>query len=291
MTQWKHLPLSQGEYDPDEDILVRQSTIGQLQLCAKRVELADKAGYLEPVSEAMAYGTCLHYIIEKDMAAGEPRLDMLSNMDEWVEAVLVEQYDWTLAKVPNPRDFFGELAIGYRTWRKQVEPTLRGKPIGIEETMTLHLGEGRERSIWLQGTADLVYKTRLMDWKTSNSKWKQEKADVSIQASLYMALAKQTFGIEIKDFRFWTYYRKSREWTPFDTERKVREINAALLSAYEYGLQMEAGIYPATPVPESSFAKKRGWYCSAKFCGAWNICPAKYIADGKNTQEVAIRSW
>jgi len=289
--QWRNLPEQAAPYDEEAHVLVRQSTIGQLQLCGKRVELAGSDGYLEPVSEPLVFGTCVHYLAEQDLLAGEPRLDLLTNMNEWIEEILVTEYDWTLAQVPNVRNFFDEIAGAYRLWRTTVRPTFRKEPLGVELKMELPLGEGRDKQIYLQGTCDVLFPSRLVDFKTSRSPWLQDKADVSIQASLYMALAKQTFDIEVKRMTFWNYARGKREWIPLHTARTVKQIDAALLSAYEYGLQMEAGIYPATPVPESSFNKKRGWYCSPQFCGAWNICPAKYLADDRDEKTVAIRSW
>lgn len=278
-------------YDEEQDTLVRQSTIGQMQLCPKRVELDGEPGYLDAVSEQLVFGQCVHYLAEQDLSAGEPRLDLLANMHEWVETILHEQYDWTLAQVPNTRDFFDEVSGAYRLWRTVVHPSLKGSPLAVEGTMTLYVGDGRDTRIVLQGTADVIYASRLMDWKTSRSPWSQAKADVSIQASLYMALAKQEYGIEAKKFRFWNYARQRREWNYLDTERTVAQIDAALLSAYEYGKQIEAGVFPATPVPEASFQKKRGWYCSPRFCGAWNICPSKYMNDDVNEKVLAIRSW
>lgn len=290
-TRWRDLPLSGGLYDEDSDTLIRQSTIGQFQLCPKRVEYDGQEGHLAMVSEPLAFGTCMHYLAEKDLEAGEPRLDLLTNMNEWVEEILVEEYDWSLEKVPNVRNFFDELAIAYRNWRRVVHPQLRGTLVAMEDELYLPLGAGREGTIWLKGTPDAVYKTQLVDFKTSNSKWTQEKADLSIQASLYLALAKQAYGTEPRDFIFWTYYRKGKEWVPFKTHRAVGQIDAALRSAHDFGLQHEARIYPATPVPEASFKKKRGWYCQPRFCGAWNICTAKYMNDSRDESEVAVRSW
>lgn len=287
----RDLPQSQGVYDEETGTLIRQSTIGQFQLCAKRVEYDGQPGHLAMVSEPLAFGTCMHYLAEQDIISGAPRLDLLMNMNEWVDEILREQYDWTIDQVPNPRDFFEKLSIAYRTWRRQVRPNLRGTPLAVEEEWFLELGEGNNGPIWLKGTADVVYPTRLVDFKTSNSKWTQDKADVSIQASLYMALARQALDVKINKFTFWTYYRRSNEWTPYTTTRTSAQIDAALRTAHDYGLQHEAKIYPATPVPESSFVKKRGWYCSARFCGAWNICTAKFLGDGVEEDEEATRSW
>lgn len=289
--QWRQLPREQGEYNPDVDTLIRQSTIGQFQLCPARVGYQGQEGFLDPVSERMAFGTCVHYLAAADLQAGEARTDLLLNMNEWVEAILVEQYDWSLELVDKPREFFEQISVAYRNWRTHVRPTIKGEVIAIEEDCYLNLGPGRTGDIWLRGTQDVVLSNVVMDWKTSSAVWKQEKADLSLQASLYLALTKQALGVATQKFIFWTYHRPSREWTPVTTTRKVGHINSALETAYNYGLQLEAGIFPATPVPESAFQKKRGWYCGPNYCGGWNVCTSKSLADGVNEQQVAIRSW
>lgn len=241
------------------------------------------------VSEQLVFGQALHHIIARDLEAKEPQFEMLLKMDEWVAEILVE-YDWTLDRIPSVRDFFSELSAGYRSWRTEVHPTLE-ELICFEEEMYLPLGEGKNGNIYLRGTADAVFTPRLVDWKTSAKPWTQNKADLSIQASLYPALVKQTYGKSPRKFRFWNYVRTKHEWLYLDTSRTIQQINAALRSAYDYGMLLEARTFTATPVPEAAFNKARGWYCSAKFCGAWNICPAKFLADSKDENEIAVRSW
>lgn len=217
-------------------------------------------------------------------------MGLLLTMNEWVERLLVEDYDWSLELVPNVRDFFSELGSAYRSWRADVYPTLE-EILCVEEEMYVPLGEGQHGNIWLRGTADAVFTPRIADWKTSAKPWSQAKADLSIQASLYPALVKQTYGKSIRKFRFWNYVRSKSQWGYLDTSRTVRQVNSALGSALAYGRQIEAGAFVPTPVPDAAFNKQRGWYCSAKFCGAWNVCPAKYLADSKDEGEKAVRSW
>ncbi len=265
-----------------------------------RVGLTNNEGFLSPVNEKMVFGTCTHYLAEQDLVSGSERLDLLTNMGEWVEPILSEQYDWSLDQVYDPIAFFSELGVAYRTWRQQVHPLMKGS-VAIEQEMWLPLGEGNnsylsagkpdQAMIWLKGTPDAVYEDRIVDLKTSGKAWSQAKADLSIQASLYMSLTKQELEIGIRKFTFYVYDRSKSRWDTIDTERTVPQINAALLTAYNYGLQHEAKIYPATPVPEANFNKKRGWYCQPHFCGAWNICDSKYINDGYDYTKVAIRSW
>ena len=290
VTTWKSLPRNEPDFDEENDIVIRQSLIGQLQLCAGRVGFQNHEGYLESVSEPLVFGQCVHHIIAEDLIHDEQQDKLLQSMGDWVDEILHEQYDWSLKQVPDVPKFFSEIGVAYRLWRKTVRPKL-SDILSIEEEQTLFLGEGRQSNIWLQGTGDVVTATSLVDWKTSGRGWKQVKADVSIQASLYMPLTKQNLGESIRKFTFWVFNRQAGAWQRHVTHRKVEQIDSALATAYQHGLQLEAEVFPCTPVPESSFNKKRGWYCSPKFCGAWNICDAKYMNDGKDEKVVAVRSW
>jgi len=293
MNLWKHLPLDNPpQYSEANDTLVCQSTIGQLQLCEMRWGYRTHPKYLEAISEPMAFGTCAHYLCEQDLRTGEERLDLLSNMGEWVEKILVEQYDWSVSQISNPTEFFSELSVAYRTWLTQIKPKLPSTPVGIETKMQMHLGEGNYGEIHLQGTPDVIYEQYIRDFKTAGRGWKADKADVSIQASLYPALVKENFsGLKIQDFIFDVYDRSKSEWTSFPVKRRVKDINSALKHAFATGLKLEAGLFTAQPVPEASFVKKRGWYCKPKFCGAWNVCEFKYLADDVDENEIAIRKW
>ena len=291
VTTWKSLPREGFEPDLESDTIVRQSTIGQLQLCGGRVGYQDQEGYLQAVSEALVFGQCAHYIINQDVETGEQQDSLLQSMGNWVEELLVDEYDWSLSQVPNVPEFFSELGTAYRLWRNTVRPTLKGELLCAEEEMYMPLGEGKNTDITLRGTADAVYNDTLVDWKTAGRGWKPVKASVSMQASLYMPLIKQNLGVSIRKFTFWVYNRRSGRWERHITQRSVNQIDAALVTAHQYGLQLEAEVYPCTPVPESSFNKKRGWYCSPKFCGAWNICEAKFMQDDVNENVIAERTW
>ncbi len=290
--KWSQLPYAMPEYDEAQDTLTRQSTLGQMQLCPGRVGFVDKPGHLDMISEPLAFGSCTHEIISRHLIEGKQQDRMLLSMDEWIEELLVEQYDWSLTKVPNVRDFFSEISIAYRSWVDNVLPTIPlDEILLVEEEQWMLLGEGARGNVFLKGTADLVLQDTLMDWKTSGRAWKQSKADFSVQASLYMPLHKQTLEVSIQRFWFWVFNRQRSEWSLLKTNRTIAQIDAALATALQYGLQIEAGAFPCTPVPEASFNKARGWYCKPKFCSAWNVCDAKFMNDGFNEKEIAVRTW
>lgn len=291
-TLWTSLPLNSAPtFDAENDTIIRQSTIGQLMLCEMRVGYRDTEGYLEPVGEKLSFGTFVHHLIEQHLILEDEPTELLVQMD-WVNEILVDDYDWSIDQVDDPVGLFSEIAVAYRTWQKQILPKLKlDELVAVEETMFLYLGEGNKGNIFLQGSPDAVFQDHLRDWKTAGRGWKKEKADVSIQASLYPALAKQTHDLKARKFTFDVYDRSKSVWTSFPVMRRVADIDSALKTAYAAGLKVESGLYTAQPVPEASFNKKRGWYCSTKFCPAWNVCEYKYLADGINEKTVAIRSW
>ncbi len=290
---WASIPRKQHKYDEAHDTLIRQSTVNQMDFCGYRTMLSTHPGYLAPVSEPMVFGTCVHYMIAQNIL-GIPSLDLSSNMDEWVESILVEEYDWSLSQVPNVRDFFSELSSAFTMWKSVVEPTLPGALTAaatIEQEMFLPLGEGERGTIILKGTPDAVLREVIIDWKTSGRAWKESKAHHSIQVDAYMALVKQNLGVSIRDWVFWVYNRQKREWTAIPTSRRVKDINASLLRLLDYGKILERGSFHATPTTDTFGEIKRGWYCSTKYCGAWNVCPAKYLNDDVDEKEKAVRSW
>jgi hypothetical protein len=294
-TKWAGIPRKQQEYDEAHDTLIRQSTLNQMDFCGYRTMLSTNPGYLAPVSEAMVFGTCVHYMIAQDIA-GYPNiastLELLSNMYEWVEPILVEEYDWSLDKVTtNIRDFFSELTSAFTMWKSVVQPSLPEMEVVIEQEMFLPLGEGERGTIILKGTPDAIYEDHIIDWKTSGRAWKESKAHHSIQVDAYMALAKQNLNVSIRDFVFWVYNRQKREWACIPTSRRVVDINASLSRLLDYGKVLESGRFHATPTTETFGEVRRGWYCTPKYCGAWNVCPAKYLNDDTNEKEKAIRSW
>ncbi len=292
MVKWNQLPYDGPKYDESQDTLIRQSSIGQMQLCPGRIGFMNSPKYLAMISEPLAFGTMVHHIISQDIIENKQQDRLLLSMNEWVEEILVDDYEWSLTKVPNPRDFFAEITVAYRTWVDRVKPTLAGEEIlACEEEFFMYLGKGNTGNIFLKGTADLVTANRLMDWKTSGRAWKQAKADFSFQASVYMPLHRQALGVEHQDFWFWVFNRQQASWELLKTKRTVAQINAALATAIQYGKQIEAESYPCTPVPEASFNKQRGWYCKPKWCSSWNACDAKFMNDGINEKEVAVRSW
>ena len=278
---------------PEGATIIRQSTINEFQLCPARVGYKGAEGYLAPLGEPLTVGDSLHYMTSRHMAGDSPN-DIMGTFDEWLEGKLCNEYQWSSKLIPNYGDLKKEIFDCYRLWIFQIyQPSLSlESSVYMEQILYMCLSEAE--NLWLQGTPDLgILSKRLLDWKTAKSdrQWSQARADLSIQASLYLALHNAVFQEQLTKFTFAVYNRAKAEWGTFDTTRVETEQIAALYTATQYARQMKAMVFPATPVSESYGKKQRGWHCSAKWCGAWNICEAKFLNDNVDETVVAIREW
>lgn len=255
---------------------------------------------MEPVSEALVFGTGVHYCCENHVAnpSGQAALIKPANFNAWMEKILVEQYDWSIDQIPDKdyKKMRRQIIEAYRLWVLQVyEHDIKGETVlAAEEPLYVHVGDWQDRRIIAHGTPDLVLESRMEDNKTTNAafKWTQDKADTEIQPTLYLAMFNLTHGTELTEFKYRVYDRKKEDWETLRTARTVAQQLAALRVAYFYGVQMAAGAFPATPAVEEYRKHKRGWYCSTKWCGAWNVCDMKsLIDDGTDLTELAVREW
>lgn len=283
--------MARVDYDPETDTLTRNSYLSKMENCEWKIGYMDHPGYLEAVSEPLVFGTCAHYMIEQDLRTGHEQLDLVLNMKDWVEQLLVEQYDWTLDLVPDVHHFFSELGVAYRTWRNQVRPNLDGEPIALEETMHLPLGPGKSGTIILHGTPDIVYPHEIRDVKTTGRMWHESRTHFSTQPATYMALVKQQYRKSIRNFVFDIYDRRKSTWHSLPTKRSIPAIDSVLRNHYNAGLKIESKIFTAKPYTNEFSKYRRGWYCSTKYCSAWNVCEFKYMADDVDEAQEAERTW
>lgn len=276
---------------PDGVTVVRQSIINKMQNCPASYGYKDTWGYLEMLGESLTVGDGLHWCAANHMQGIDPQLTMEA-FDAYMETKLETDYDWTIGKIPNYGDLRQEILDAYRLWIFQIYlPNLdKAKSLQAETTLYMPLSD----DIWLEGTPDLVVNgDRIWDWKTAKSdrQWNQMKADYALQASLYLAMHNANTEQGLTKFTFAVYNRAKAEWSTLTTLRNEQEMRSALLTALEYGKQIRAGAFPATPVVSEFMKRKRGWYCSARWCPAWNVCEHKYMNDSVDESEVAVRVW
>lgn len=300
-------PLDVNDIDIENDVLIRQSTMNSMQLCPARVgfELHKPEGYVDPFGEALVYGTAVHYLCEQHVLdpSRQRELIMPSVFNAWFKEEILTQYNATMGDIPSAeyKTFRRKVIEAYRMWVLQVYehavmPDSKDKTLYVEQGLYVLLGEHEGRRIIAHGTPDLTIKgLRIEDNKTTNAafKWTQDKADTEIQPTLYLAMHNITHDDHVEDFVYRIYNRKAEDWNSLYTSRSFEAQEAMLRSAYEYGRQIVASVFPPTPVAETRGGKRqRGWYCSPSWCSAWNVCDyKKLVDDDADWEQVVVKSW
>lgn len=287
---YMQLVLNQSDVDERAgDILVSQSLVGSYDLCAAALGQKGKDGYIYAPNQQMSWGSMVHAAIE-DMLDGCDVPDHRTMRAMWDESLLNERDgSWLLAELCDDevkiRHWVDEAVAAAYKWRDEVLPTLDlDDDFEIEHTKRIQIGTlPNGRRVFFGGTADLWEpgKRKVTDWKTSGSGWHQTKADYAGQVAAYLFL----FGAT--SFRYAVWNRAKLTWDSFDTTRTQEQIESYLKHAYQVAVSIDAGVYPVRNV-QSNFGKyNRSWQCSPRWCGAWNICPFKYLNDDKWEQQVA----
>ena len=302
-----------------DDLIIRQSTIGSMQLCPARVGLSTLDGFSDRGSEALVFGSTVHNHLEKFLNGHGSDIwpIELATRDELRESLTqVEVKDDFLvadvASMASINAMLDEVLTACRQWHATVWPELDSLGGGLaeqemqvpfgtlpapnlcygcyESTCDSQIGDRcdnhpGDRKVWLQGTPDLVVQGHgMFDWKTSGRAWKVDdngrtKGSFNAQAPLYLWMWKQRTGEMLRDFTFWVYDRRNAAWQDHHTIWNDEQIDAALLNAWQYVLMLDAQAFPFTPT-DSPYGKfQRGWHCSAKYCGGWEICPGKAMID------------
>jgi hypothetical protein len=292
----------------EDDIVVRQSTIGSMQLCPGRVGLSLTEGFDHTPSEAMVFGTMVHNLIEaflsgKDTDGAWP---LRLSTDAAILAALMqaaEKDGFTVEDVASPevvQRVVNEVRSACFAWYSDVWQAglHQVDAVGIEHTMTIPLGLlPSGQSIWLQGTPDLYTPGTAYDWKTSGRPWSESKQGLTKgsfnqQAPIYLALIEASTGLRPRQFVFVVYDRSTGQWSEHETTWADETIAASLLNAWEVGKQIAAQAFPYTPATDNFGKYERGWHCSAMYCGAWNICPGKaMVGDGADLTQTRSNRW
>lgn len=287
-----------------EEFVIRQSNVGNMDLCQARVGLMQGQPEQDP-SEAMFAGTAVHWLIDLWIDKWLEGVDLAPLSDpDWVEQGLVsvalqkDGFD-LLSKFTSPvhlRQWVVECIFMLNAW---VEQWMIGNAQIVEEAVgrevQLHrpLGTvkvpGRREPVvvWVSGHPDLYTRTLLVDWKTSSKNWRKGKAFGMVQDDIYSALVEWSQGIRIDQGLFVVGDRAARAWYEHPTRITEASREAALVRAYSHARDLLLGTYSFSPT--NSFGD-RHWPCSPKYCPAWDACPAKYIGDAKDLLSQETRS-
>ena len=164
----------------------------------------------------------------------------------------------------------------------------------IEQRLEAPLGilpNGRE--VWLHGTGDLLYKDLAVgyDWKTSGRDWKEGRATYLGQPSSYQYLHWYNHDVWVDEWRYWIYDRGRGQWVLHTTRRDRQQVMSWLRHAFGIACAIDAGVVYYTPTQHPYGKSERGWWCSPKYCSAWDHCPGKYLADEFDEKQSAIINW
>ena len=289
MNYWTGFKQVDESAEPaDDDLHLSQTTVSNAALCPARVGYRGDEGYSYVPSEAMSFGTMVHGMAEEDLgllgtpmrwAAGSWTFYAVEEM--WRDGLLNERdgsFDlYELADRERINKSIMEALHANKRWHEVVAPTLdlAGRDDWqIEKRVTKQLGTLPDgRRVWFGGTADLVVPGLALDWKTAGRGWDQSKADTTYQATYYTWL----YGVD--RHKYWVWNRREKDWSAFETSRSPKDVESALKVAWMLARQMADGTFTATPWQDTFGKVKRGWWCSAKYCGAWDICQFKNLPD------------
>jgi hypothetical protein len=295
--------LIPGKYEvnPDLDpIELRPSTLESMSYCPARQRYQDHPLYDPTPSEAMQFGSLQHALIfpnftpevqEHGMAIRYTTDEILNT---WLAVAEVDKLD--LAEVTSKqtlRTLVLEARDLYNAWTVDVWPHLREYiTLAVEVRLRMSLGALRSgREVFLSGTPDHVRVGDLDDWKTGSSHYDQGKADSRPQGQYYAILAEAEYGMQFDTMTYWSANRKKGAWVPITQVMTNRSRAAARAAAMEWAGMIEADYYPPTPSAPTG-KNGRGWWCSAKYCNAWEVCDFKgIIADGVDLNAKRDKGW
>lgn len=271
----------------------RQSTLGDLDICAERGRLTLRGEMPHDNKDASSVGTAVHAgieygLIEMKDGRGCPPLRELVGvaLQEWEHLQEAPEFQWIKFKKPGSADEFIHNSI--EVWHTQVMPEMR--PIAIEHTFKdLPLYEDDERRIVLNGTIDLVdERWGCVDWKTSGddrryaegfggSGW--EKKRWAIQPTVYTYAAAQLGLIETTDVMPFTYFVFARQSYNKAILQELRVERHA--GDWEWLKQKTIGISKLEQANLAEWPKNDNHaLCSEAWCPAWDQCKGQNYQAG-----------
>lgn len=283
-----------------EPLYIHQSWVESASLCMARLDPRhlEHPEYDPTPTVDMSIGSITHAVIEQGIERGGNYFPSPQDVLDLWRTLAREKDNFDLDAVADyavVRTYTYEVRDAYHAWRTEVWPQLQDLTVlAVEREMEAHVGYlPSGRPVYLRGTPDLAVPTELHDWKTSRRKWDQGKADGRIQGPIYARLAQDNLPDigRVERMVYWVYDRSKGEWTFVIQEISEPMIEAAVNAALEWAGIAEAGFYPPTPTTSSGKAG-RGWWCSANYCHAWDVCSYKaMVADGTNLEIKRAKGW
>ena len=242
------------------DHVFRQSWLGTFWNCPEQAR-SELCGEVERVANSkMMLGTCVHALIENDILGEggfyDAVLDKTLKSEPWEADTLTEDQIRTLAH---------EMHL---LWQEQVYPTLDLTDAIPERYFSVPVHQDDERTITLNGTADLWTPARIIDWKTSTrpySEWEYRRW--SHQAAVYTL----ALGVPAFSFCVMQYPKMEVQWVHLERDQHHHEwLIEQLITISRL---IEAGL-PVWPQND------HGWWCHARWCSVWDQCKGAFMPEG-----------
>lgn len=264
---------------------VRPSALQSFFNCPLSVQLSSEVERVAPTMQTTR-GTVVHALIEDFILHGTlpPEVSdvadvaraIMNDRDEPIDHVPAS-YLWSMA---------GDALKAARSWVDQYWD-LEGQfleIVAVEEKLEMslgHLDDGTE--IMLAGTPDLITINSIIDFKTSTAGWSDSKMNEQYQHLSYAALAQAQHNSLPRKGVYVVYNFKTGEWewSRFTVQIRQDDVDRALRAYFKMGKALHYQTAIGTPGKRgASWGQDgRGWWCSPKWCDAWEICDDKYLLD------------
>lgn len=283
---------------PEYDLIMRVSTVGSADLCPARVTLRDHDGYDDSPAEAMLFGTIEHSLIEHQIEPPHLPPTMSDALQAARQAEARDRLPFSIEDDVMGTDSYLAwvaealgLASGWRRWARH-NLTFPLPNAVTEQRMAAPLCTIDGRRVWLAGTADLILPGHRLgaDWKTAAKGWPAARAAQQNQHNAYAWLAQQVYGYDLREWWFVVGSRARQEWERHEVPVTQAGIDGFLTRARALAKSLHAGTVFYHPKDGGG---RRGWWCSAQYCNAWNLCAGRLLGDEKDRQvrPSALDTW
>lgn len=294
-------PTDTDPWDEDNTVVVRPSDAAAW--CHMQNAYRGHPDYKWSSSPAIVQGTVTHKGIEEGITSkcSEDWADKWGDTDlirDEIHASLVED-----GIDPSVTDGYSLYAMcntvisALNSWQRVVwDPFLQySEVLAMERQVRLPLGVSplSGRAVVLRGTADLVLRGGVWDWKTSGKGWREGKGIESLQPPLYAWLNEDLIGTTTgAQFTFWIYNVKDGAWSSRLVTVTDGQVEAAKQKVFAHAIQQEGGLVHATPYKDTFGKISRAWHCHQDRCPAWEPCQFKHLVrDDHDLNKQANTGW
>ncbi len=216
----------------------------------------------ERKSSALAFGSAFHESIENYVT----RKSDVNILDLWSAAWGKQSEKVTLDLGDTPESMHNEGVRMFSSPKIMYELSAIKEPRSIELPVKLTV-PGVPMPII--GYIDVITADGVAgDFKTSKSKWPEDKAANSLQPLFYLAALKQ-MGIETPmKFRHYVFIKTKEPNTQvIETEFKSSQILFLFSLIQNVWKSIDAGAFHESP---------DGWLCSPDYCDYWKLCRGRF---------------